>query len=502
MKDYYETLADKEAENRAGEIKTFQPETSAHGNYAVVGWTFTNGSGRPVNRETNWRLVSGDTLTPDTPITLEQTGFGLKVTREISVDDNYLFTYRDTVTNVSDKEMGVQSYSLLRQHGEPPHAAKTYGVHRGFIGANGSDLMQLNYKNMTKGKERSELVNKGGWAGLTDKYWLSAIIPPQDQPFKVSQSTITDESGLVFQTRVDGTAVSLSPQESVTSETHVFSGPKRSAILKSYQKELGAPRFVDAIDWGRMFFWLTKPFFSVLSFINSYVGNFGVSILIFTVLVKLVFFPIQNRAYQSMAKMRELSEPMKKIREEVPDKQEQQKKIAELFREKKVNPVAGCFPLLLQMPVFYALFKTLNVTIEMRHTPFFGWIQDLSAPDPTAVANLWGLLPYSADVLTGIPLIGFLFAVGIFPVMYGLTMWALQSLSPPPTDDTQRMIFAFLPLIFTFVFAGFAAGLVIYWVWSNILSIIQQYIIMRRNGQKTQLDKLIDRLFAKGETQS
>ena len=198
-----------------------------------------------------------------------------------------------------------------------------------------------------------------------------------------------------------------------------------------------------------------------------------------------------------MAKMRELAEPMKKIREETDDKQEQQRRMAELYKEKKVNPVAGCLPVLIQIPVFYGLYKTLFVTIEMRHEPFFLWINDLSAPDPTAIGNLFGLLPISSDALAAIPLLGVVLTVGVLPIMYGLTMWALQSMNPPPTDETQKLIFGFLPIIFTFVFAGFAVGLVVYWVWSNILSMIQQYIIMRQNGVKTGLDRLIEKFSGK-----
>lgn len=506
LKDYYETVADKEADNREGEIELFRPEGEEYGFMAFSGWQIKTARGAfDIDENARWQQISGEVLTPETPITLKYTNSAetLQFVREISVDEHFMFTVTDTVTNNTGSALELQPYSELQQFGEPQKPEKAFGIHRGFVGAAGNELITLNYKNMKKGKSVTQLTEKGGWAGLTTKYWLGAVIPEQDQPFKIVQSIESNKDfGTEFIVRAEGANIDLAPGASTTYTSRIFGGAKSSKVLRGYEDELGLPRFEDAIDWGKMFFWLTKPFFFVLSFINGYVGNFGVSILIFTVLVKAVFFPVQNRAYQSMAKMRELAEPMKRIRETVDDKQEQQRQLAELYREKKVNPVAGCLPIFLQMPVFYALFKTLNVTIEMRHEPFFGWIRDLSAPDPSAIGNLFGLIPISTDALASIPLLSVVLTIGFFPVLYGLTMWALQSLSPPPTDDTQKMIFAFLPLIFTFMFAGFAAGLVIYWCWSNILSIAQQYVIMRQNGQKTQLDKFIEARLGKGEAKN
>lgn len=506
LKDYYETIADKEAKNREGEIELFRPEGEEYGFLAFAGWQIKTARGEfNLDENARWQLVSGETLTPETPITLKYSNSAdtLQFLREISVDEHFMFTVTDTVTNKTGSALEIHPYSELQQFGEPARPERALGIHRGFVGVAGTELTTLNYKNMNKGKSVTQITDNGGWAGLTTKYWLGAVIPEQDQPFKIVQSIESNKDfGTDFIVRAEGANIDLAPGASTTYTSRIFGGAKRSKVLRGYEDELGLPRFEDAIDWGKMFFWLTKPFFFVLSFINGYVGNFGVSILIFTVLVKAVFFPVQNRAYQSMAKMRELAEPMKRIRETVDDKQEQQRQLAELYREKKVNPVAGCLPIFLQMPVFYALFKTLNVTIEMRHEPFFGWIRDLSAPDPSAIGNLFGLIPISTDALASIPLLSVVLTIGFFPVLYGLTMWALQSLSPPPTDDTQKMIFAFLPLIFTFMFAGFAAGLVIYWCWSNILSIAQQYVIMRQNGQKTQLDKFIEARLGKGEAKN
>ncbi len=516
LKDYYQTLEDKEAQNPEGEVEVFHPEATGVGYYGFWGWKFAGADDLTESRPryittaaSDWQLVSGETLTPDTPITIQFQGGGVTISRQVTLDENYMFTFNDTVTNNTGREIALQPYGVLRQFGRPLNDRggnnASMILHEGVIAATGNELQMKGYKKMEKDEAAfSASSAKGGWIGLTDKYWLGAVIPQQDRSFTVNYDTYTTGGKQEFRAIADGEALLLAPGTSSVSTNHIFGGAKESSVLRGYQEDLGIPRFIDAIDWGSMFFWLTKPFFSILSFINGYVGNFGLSILVLTVLVKAVFFPIQNRAYQSMAKMRELAEPMKRIREEVEDKQEQQRQLAELYREKKVNPVSGCLPILLQMPVFYGLYKTLYVTIEMRHEPFplLPWVDDLSAPDPTAIGNLFGLLPISTDAVTSIPLLGVVLAIGILPIVYGLTMWALQSLNPPPQDDTQRMIFAFLPIVFTFIFAGFAAGLVIYWCWSNMLSILQQYVIMRRNGQKTQLDKFIDARLGKGETKN
>ena len=499
LKDYYNTLEDKETQNPDGEVTIFQPQETGNGYYASVGWREPDAARATITPDTVWTQTGGDTLTPTNPIELTFEGGGLKVVRTVSIDDHYMFTFNDTVTNTSGGEMSVQPYGVLRQFGMPEDLANFYILHEGLVAATGNELKTIKYKKLEKGEELNKSSSNGGWIGLTSKYWLGAIIPEQDQPFDVSYRTLNVAGGQELRARMDGAIYALGAGETTTYETRVFGGAKVAKTLEAYEKDLGIPRFQDAIDWGSMFFWLTKPFFFILSWINGYVGNFGVSILILTVLVKALFFPIQNKAYQSMAKMRELAEPMKKIREEIEDKQEQQRKLAELYREKKVNPVGGCLPILIQIPVFYGLYKTLFVTIEMRQEPFFLWIKDLSAPDPTAIGNLFGLLPIPTDTVTSIPFIGALLAVGVLPILYGISMWALQSLNPPPTDDTQKMIFGLMPIVFTFVFAGFAAGLVIYWVWSNTLSIIQQYAIMRRNGVKTQLDKFIEAKFGKKE---
>ena len=499
LRGYYETVEDMENENPDAEVQIFQPQSGSDGYYASIGWTYAEGNSI-TDAQTPWQLVSGEELTPDSPITLSYETGGMTITRVVSIDDNFMFTFEDTITNTSALEQSVQQYGVLRQFGVPDDLANFHILHEGLVAATGNELHLTKYKKLQEGETFSRDSANGGWIGLTSKYWLGALIPDQTQPFNVSYRTINRDSGQVLQARADGAVALLGPGESTTSVTRVFGGAKESATLQAYEEDLGISRFEDAIDWGSMFFWLTKPFFFILTMINGVVGNFGYSILILTVLVKAIFFPIQTKAYQSMAKMRELSEPMKRIREEVEDKQEQQRQLAELYQKAGVNPLAGCLPIFVQIPVFYGLYKTLFVTIEMRHEPFplLPWINDLSAPDPSALGNLFGLLPISHDALASVPLIGEpLLLIGILPIFYGITMWALQSLNPPPADKTQQMIFGLMPVVLTFVFSSFAAGLVIYWCWSNMLSIAQQYVIMRRHGQETQVDKLIGKLFSK-----
>lgn len=513
LKQHFRTLDDKEAGLPEGEVQIFHPQVQAQGQdlgfYAFLGWRVPD-QAYLTDQNTNWTLVEGDRLTPDSPITLGVSRDGLNFSRKVEIDENYMFTFTDTVTNTGSGEVSLLPYGVLREIGLPEddiamesRKNQSFILHQGFVAASGQELLMQGFKKMAKGKDEvKQIATNGGWIGLTTKYWLGAIVPDQDKPFTIFNTTRNTDRGQEFWARYEGSVTSLQPGQSTQSVSRVFGGAKEAKVLQAYEKDLGIPRFQDAIDWGSMFFWLTKPFFAVLTFINGYVGNFGVSILLLTVLVKLVFFPIQYRAYQSMAKMRELTEPMKAIRESVEDKQEQQRQIMELYKERKVNPVAGCLPLLLQMPVFYGLYKTLFVTIEMRHEPFIGYIRDLSAPDPTAIGNLFGLLPIPTETIASIPLLSMVLVIGILPIFYGVTMWALQSLNPPPPDETQRLIFGLMPIMFTFIFANFMVGLVIYWTWSNILSIAQQYLIMRRSGVKTQLDKFIEAKLGKGKAEN
>ena len=500
-------------------IHLFRPENGPNGYYAAYGWWASDGY--IANYDEAWTPVTRNNLTPSSPIRLTMTRSSVTIDREIALDDDYMFTITDTVTNGSSRARTLQSRGTVRRYGRPqdflpatdPKALPNGELlaHEGMIGVLNKELKIRKYKAVADGKTikgsdstGSFTSTEGGWMGLTDKYWMGALIPQQDLEFTASSAykAADDLKGTVAETEVSirGASFTLQPGESRTVTNRIFAGAKRLEALRAYEKELGIPRFNDAIDWG-MFYFLTKPFYNVIIWLKGLLGSFGLAILGFTVLVKLVLFPLYNSSYRSMAKMKKLSEPMKEIRERfAADRQRQQQEIMKLYKETGANPIAGCLPILATIPIFFALYKTLYVTIEMRHESFL-WLNDLAAPDPTSALNLFGLLGFlfSAESIKSIPLIGFIIGIGALPILYGVTMWAMQSLNPPPEDPMQKRIFALLPIIFTFVFAGFAAGLVLYFVWNNILTLIQQYTIMRRQGVETGFDKFLAKRFGNKE---
>ena len=337
-----------------------------------------------------------------------------------------------------------------------------------------------------------------GWFGITDHYWLTAIVPDQSEQYSAFFDSRTEDAITDYRAAYRGQWREAPAGQTIEYTQRLFSGAKRVDLMRDYQEALDIPRFDDAIDWGNFWF-LTRPFFALLHFLSQFAGNFGLGILLTTIVVKLLLFPLVYQSFKAMAKMRGLQPKMKELQERyAADKQRQQQEILKLYQTEKINPVAGCVPILLQIPVFFALYKTLTVTIEMRHAPFYGWINDLSARDATSIFNLFGILPYDVSPT----FLGGMLIIGAWPILYGVSMWALQALSPPPTDPTQAAIFRFLPVVFTFLFASFPAGLVIYWTWSNTLSILQQYVIMRRQGVETQLDTFLKKRFAPKEAGS
>jgi YidC/Oxa1 family membrane protein insertase len=365
------------------------------------------------------------------------------------------------------------------------------------MGVVDSELRLQKYKPLLQSKKISGeaqdgtfFSDEGGWWGLTDMYWMGALVPEQTRAFTASVNRASLARNGPLEVRTEGAAVEIAPGASITAENRFFAGAKEFEVLQGYEKS-GLPRFVDAIDWGWAYF-LTKPFFYVLHWLNGYLGSFGWSILAFTVLVKLPLVPLYNASFKSMAKLKKLQEPMKQLNERfAADPQRKQQELMKLYKEEGANPIGGCLPILATIPIFYALYKVLYISLEMRHAPF-AYVKDLSAPDPTAIGNLFGLIPFwsGADVKS-IPIIGIIIGIGILPILYGATMAALQSLSPPPPDKMQARIIMAMPIVFMFVFGGFAAGLVMYWVWSNVLTFIQQYIIMRMNGVETELGKFV-----------
>ena len=483
----------------------FRPQGMEHAYFAQFGWTGPNVPGGVPGANTVWRLTAGSTLTPTTPVTLTwDNGQGLRFTRVLSVDARYMFTVTDTVANLGTAPITIAPYGRVERQGVPPALGKTQILHEGGIGTfskgDGFATTQLKYGDWAK-KPRQEFDSTGGWLGITDKYWMAALIPPQDEAIQ-AEFRVTDAATYdIHEARILGAARTIQPGRQVTEVQHLFAGAKRNEILSGYEKQYDLPRFIYAIDWGFLFF-LTRPIFLLVEFFYGVVGNFGVAILLLTLTIKLIMFPLANKSYESLSKMRKLQPLMEKIKEQhKDDPQAQQKATMELYQKEKINPLAGCLPILVQIPVFYALYKVLYVTIEMRHAPFFGWIRDLSAPDPTNIWNLFGLIPWDPS---GAPVIGgliansgsggFTLALSVLAIFYGFTMWLQQAMNPPMPDPVQRQIFAWMPVVFTFIMAVFPAGLLVYWAWNNVLSIAQQYYIMHRFGAENPIDDFIGKL--------
>ncbi len=481
-------------------VTLFTPQGAAQAWYGFFGWLRpgqNSGISDLPGPDTLWRLESGTKLTPETPITLVyDSAEGVRFTRQISVDAQYLFTLTDQVENLAASAQTLTPFGIIRRHGLAPGFKPDGVVHEGAIGVLAGKREQKQWKTLHDPKKALDVTSTGGFIGLTDKYWLAGLIPDQSEQFLARASVNPAVPGeRLYEATYFGQARTLGAGENVAITRHFFVGAKKVEVLRFYQKSLNVPRLDEAVDWGNFWF-LTRPFFEVLHFFNGWTGNFGAAILLLTLVVRAFVFPLADSSYKSMAKMRKYQPQIQDIQNKYKDdKPRQSQEMMALFQREKINPVAGCFPLLLQMPIFFALYKTLTVTIEMRHAPFFGWIRDLSAPDPTSWVNLFGLLPFDAPV--GLPIIGGLFAIGIWPLLYGVTMWLVQSMSPPAQDPVQRVIFQWMPVLFTFLFGGFAAGLVIYWTWSNVLSIIQQQFMMRRYGVETELDKLLHRIEAR-----
>lgn len=465
---YRETL-----DPESPEVVLLSPLGAQEPYYADFGWLGTEGVSLP-SSESVWSADRAE-LTVSQPVTLSwDNGAGLTFERVISVDDNYMFTITQRVTNSSGETASLAPYGRVARLYEP----ETLGffiLHEGPYGVFDGTLEEYSYSNL-RDDQRIGHTSTGGWLGFTDKYWLAALVPEQSGTYE-TQFTFREEAGRqrYLATYRAAESTGIAPGATHENTVRLFAGAKVVDIIDQYGEDYGIENFDLAIDFG-WFYFLTKPFFYFLDFIQGIVGNFGVAILVATVVIKLIFFPLANSSYKAMSKMKALQPEMQRLREQYPDdRQRMSQELMELYKREKVNPAAGCLPILIQIPVFFALYKVLFVNIEMRHAPFFGWIQDLSAPDPTSVFNLFGLLPYDAPTFL---------VLGIWPILMGLTMYLQQKLNPAPADPMQQKIFMFLPIIFTFFLASFPAGLVIYWTWNNLLSIAQQWVIMKRMGVK------------------
>ena len=473
----YKTSLEPDSNN----IQLLLPDGTANPYYIETGWKELKNSNIELpSLETNWKTNS-TTLSPSSPVTLSWTN-NRNITFKINyqVDDEYMFTITQEIENNSGEDIEVFPYRLIKRI-NTPKTINFFILHEGLISLVDDELLEKNYDDllddcsasMPVKDEFCDAKGQGGWLGFTDKYWMSVLIPDPNEPINVNYRHGNNGRDN-YRTGYVGQIFKIAPGESIQYDGKLFAGAKKLDILSNYDKTLSIPRFTDAIDWG-WFAFLTKPVSYSINWFFGYVGNFGLAIIAFTILMRLILFPLAHASFKSMAKMKKLQPEMQRLKETYPnDRQKMQQELMALYKREGANPVAGCLPILVQIPIFFSLYKVLFVTIEMYHAPFYGWIHDLSAPDPLGILILFGLVPWDVPPILSIV------NIGILPIIMGLTMWLQQKLNPAPTDPTQAKIFALLPFVFTFVLAGFAAGLVLYWSVNNILSIAQQWFIQRK----------------------
>ncbi len=481
LKSYHETV-----DRQSPIIVLLSPEESPQPYFTETGYLTDAVEGAPAlpTTETLWTADS-DKLTASHPVTLSyDNGQGLRFKRKISVDDEYLFNIEDSVENTTEKPVQLFSFARVTRIGRPKGSGYA-ALHEGFIGVIGEEgAQEVNYDKIEKEPHgQKTFKGVGGWVGFTDKYWGAVVAPNQSAPLEARYSSLGN-TVKTYQADTVSEPKTIEPGQSLSTLVHVFAGAKEVDTLDAYKTNPGLKRFDLLIDWG-WFYFITRPMFRVIDFLYKILGNFGLAVLAVTVLVKLAFLPIANSSYKSIAKMRAIQPKIKELKERCgDDKHKFNMEQMELYKREKISPLGGCIPMLLQIPVFFSLYKVLVVTIEMRQAPFFGWIKDLSAPDPTNLFNLFGLIPYDP---THVPMFGPYLALGVWPLLMGVTMWLQMKMNPEPTDEIQKIAFGWMPVMFTFTMGGFASGLVIYWTWNNLLSIVQQWVIMTRAGVKFEL---------------
>ncbi|MFO0990329.1 MAG: membrane protein insertase YidC [Hyphomicrobiales bacterium] len=453
-------------------VVLLSPSGTPTGYFAEQGWT-SDGTVKLPDPKTVWTAPEGAVLEADKPLTLTwDNGEGVVFKRTFSLSNHYLFTIKHEIENKTGNPISARPYARIQRQ-ELPHVAGWWVFFEGMLGVFNQTLEEVHYKDLKDGQPQ-KFDSTGGWLGFTDKYWATAIIPNQGTAVASTFQHINQNGRDVFQTDYLARDPITAPAGGVaTYEDKVFAGAKVVRTINDIQQAYNIDRFDLMIDWG-WFYFLTKPMFWLLKHIQDIVGNFGIAILVVTLLVKAAVFPLANKSYASMSKMKKLQPEMAKIKERFPDdRMKQQQEIMALYKKEKVSPLAGCLPVVVQIPIFFALYKVILTSIDLRHAPFFGWIHDLSAPDPTTLFNLFGLIPWTPPHLL---------LVGVWPIVMGITMWLQMRLNPTPPDPIQASMFNYMPLIFTFMLASFPVGLVIYWAWSNTLSILQQSYIMRKNG--------------------
>ena len=464
-------------------INLFSPEETANPYYIEFGWKKLSNNSSVIDlpmRDTQWSATASN-LTPNSPVTLVWTN-NQNVTFKIhfEIDDNYLFNVSQIIENKSSSNIEVFPYRLIKRINFPD-TINFFILHEGLISLLNDELLEKDYGDLqddcsTTTNEKKlfcDQKSKGGWLGFTDKYWMSALIPNPDETINANYRHSNNGKD-DFRVGYVGKVFEIKPQSMLQYNGKVFAGAKSLKILDNYKNNINIARFTDAIDWG-WFSFLTKPISYAINWFYGYAGNFGLAIIAFTILMRLILFPLAHTSFKSMAKMKKLQPEMQRLKETYPDDRKQmQQELMALYKREGANPIAGCLPLIVQIPIFFSLYKVLFCTIEMYHAPFYGWIHDLSAPDPLGILTLFGIISWDVPAFLSIA------NIGILPIIMGFTMWLQQKLNPAPTDPMQAKIFTFLPFVFTFILAGFAAGLVLYWSVNNILSITQQWIIQRK----------------------
>lgn len=490
LKNYYVTL------EKTDLVRLLAPSATKNAQFVEVGLMPGNEAVPAPTNDTQWRKVSSGTLTPTTPVVLEwDNGKGVTFRRTISIDDVYMMTVEQEIINKSDKAVTFYPYALVSQTHHIPQKGEVVSFedqpssvqHIGPIGYLNEELQEETYKNVKEDKTFKYDAVKG-WLGITSKYWLVSLIPANDQVFDARYAHQDGSLGQdIYQADLRETPVVTEPGATQKNALRFFIGAKKLSVLNDYEEKHDVNHFDLAVDFGVLYL-LTKPLYHILTFLGNFFHDtfhldvsFGVALLTLTVFLRLLTFPLQNKAYRSMNKMKDLAPKLHALKEKYPeDKVKFQQEVLQLYKTEKVNPASGCLPILLQIPIFFALYKVIYITLDMRHAPFWGWIHDLSAPDPTNVFNLFGLLHFDLPTFL---------VIGAWPILYGITMYIQQALNPKPEDQMQQQIFAMLPFIFTFVFAKFPAGLVIYYSWSNLLGILQQWSVRRLNPSATAVKK-------------
>ena len=464
FKKYTETI------NGDDNVVLLNPKKIENGYYVETGWATTNKNIKVPNSKSTWEVEGNNKLSPNSPIKLSWTNDqNIKFVKDISIDDQYLFKVNQTIINNSEKTYNFYPYGQIIRN-QAPDVTDFYILHEGLIGVFDDQLVEEDYDDI-EDKKFSVKADKG-WLGITDKYWITSLIPQENRKFR----TDFDYKNKFRANFIETSATEVGANETKSNEIKIIIAAKEVDIIDGYAESENINKYDLAIDWG-WFYWIVKNLFFVVDYFFELTGNFGVAIILITVCIRIVFFPLANYSFRSMAKMKVLQPEMARLKDLYKeDKMKLQQEMMALYKKEKVNPVSGCLPIFIQIPFFFAIYKMLFVTIEMRHQPFFGWISDLSEKDPTTIFNLFGLIPWDPP--------SFLI-IGVWPILMGVTMWLQQKLNPAPQDPVQAKIFMFFPLFLTVILAPFPSGLVIYWTFNNILTMAQQYVIMKRTTVKT-----------------